>query len=89
MEYFISGLLGWMASLLQSDLAVNLSRKTKFLIAMGSCLLVSAFVNIVSLMDGGMITLNQILASFGIAFATSQTFYTTYFKDKLEERFKI
>jgi CHASE2 domain-containing sensor protein len=88
MEYFISGLLGWVASLLQSDLTVDMNRKTKFMIAVGACLFVSLVVNTITVYQGGVVTLNQIMASFGTAFATSQTFYVTYFKARIEENIK-
>lgn len=80
MEYLISIALGGIASQLQGKLK-NLKSGWRFFIAMSSCVLVASIVTAFNVFSGGTFNMNELLASFSLAFATSQTYYNMFFKD--------
>ena len=85
MEYLISLVLGYVASKLQSNRLKKLKRGWRFLIAFTACVLVSCAVNFFNVLQGGTLDLNEILASFAVAFGTSQIYYNLYFRDTLNK----
>lgn len=79
MNELTSILLGWLASWIQSDSGKKLGKRTRYFISIGACL-ICAFV--ANLLSGNSLEAQEILANFGVAFATSQTYYNTYFRLK-------
>lgn len=82
MEYFISAILGWLASWLQSNNFSQNHSSLKYLISLGSCFIVGGIITLINLIQSGKFDIEQLLSSIGVAFATSQTYYNLYFKNK-------
>lgn len=84
MEYLISLVLGAVASWLQGQKGKELGKGWRLTIAFISCFAVAIGANLYDVfIKGGSFDINDLLATFGIAFGASQIFYNTYFRDKI------
>ena len=82
LDQVLSILFGLLASYLQGNKGQYLSKRVKYIIALSACVLAGAFTHGIQLWTGGTFSWQELLANIGIAFATSQTYYNTYFKLK-------
>lgn len=82
MEYLISAVLGGVASWLQGGKGKDLPSWARFLISVGSCLAVGIGITAYNIWSGGDYDLNEFLASAGLAFGISQSYYNLYFKPR-------
>lgn len=82
METLLALIFGGIASFLQEGTGGNLSRRIKFLISMGACVVAGGLATGYNLLQSGTFDYEQILANIGTAFLASQALYNTYFKPK-------
>ena len=80
MEYLISAVLGAAASWLQGDRTKHLSKNLRYFLSILACFTVGVIVVTFNSLSGGTFDLNELLASMGLAFTASQTYYNLYFK---------
>jgi len=80
MEYLISIFLGWVAVQLQGKRTKKLSRRWRFAISIIACLFAGLAVSAWGIFIEGSFDETKLLASFGLAFGTSQAYYNLYFK---------
>ena len=88
MEQIIAVLLGFVASWLQGGKlkSLNLSDKAtsrlRFVVSLVTPLLAGFALHYGDFMLNGEFNWAEVFANFGLMFATSQTYYNTYFKHK-------
>ncbi len=82
MDTLISVALGTLASWLQGKKGKELGKTWRYVISIGSCVVVAFGASYVENLDTGGLTVDQILGNIGTAFIASQTFYKAYFKPK-------
>ncbi len=88
MEQLLSAILGPLASQLQgnflkkSKMDDKWKKRIRFGLSLAVCILGGFLIHIGRFWVDGQIEWNTLLANMGIMFATSQTYYNTYFKLK-------
>jgi len=82
MEQIMALILGGVASWVQGSKGKSLGKRWKYVISFGACVVAALAVEGIKLAAGGEFDPHMTLQYLGIAFASSQTLYNTYFRLK-------
>ena len=82
MDQLIALGLGALASWMQNGKGGQLSKRMRYFVSLTACVIAGFLVELLQYSQSGDFDMEHFLGSAGVAFASSQTLYNTYFKPK-------